>query len=111
MIPEIGNEMRGCKLFGELSLRRLQPLPVDKVKEIKSNADSIDANQIGYVFNVIDVTIESDFFFFCTHQDRVNANHTAPFPNHLDLVIVDVALDIVVAPDICMRNNWRLCRH
>jgi hypothetical protein len=34
--------------------------------------------------------IESAFFFFWTYQNRVNANHTAPFADHFDLVIADV---------------------
>ena len=105
MVPQIGYEVRRCKFFGELLFCRLGPLAVDKLKKIKSNSDSIDANQIGYVFNVIDVTIESACFFLWTHQDLINANHTASFPDHFDLVVADVALDIVVAPDICMRNN------
>ena len=57
MVPQIGNEARRCKFFCELLFCRLWPLAIDKLKEIKSNSDSIDTNQIGYVFNVIDVTI------------------------------------------------------
>src|SRR6266576_2216872 len=108
MVPQIGNEARRCKFFGELLFCRLRPLAVDKLKKIKSYSDAIDADQIGYVFNVIDVTIESACFFFWTYQNGINANHTAPFADHFNLVIADVALDIVVAADICMRNNWRL---
>src|SRR4029453_87766 len=101
--------MRRCKLFGELFFRRVRPLAIDKLKEIKSNTDSINANQIGNVFDVVDVAIESAFFFFWTYQHRVNANHTVPFPDHFDLVIADVALDIVITPDVGVRNNWWPC--
>src|SRR5215469_1700882 len=110
MVPEIGNEMRGRKLLGKLLLRRLRPLAIDKLKEIKSNSDSIDANQIGDVFNVIDVTIESAFISLRTYQYGVNANYTTAFADHFDLVIADVPLDVVIMADIRVRDNWWLCR-
>ena len=103
--------MRRCELCGELFLRRLRPLAVDKLKEIKPNPDSIDANQIGYVLDVIDVTIERALFFLWTHEHGIYADHAAPFADHLDLLVADVALDVVVAPDVRVRNDGRLCRH
>ena len=58
---------------------------------------------------MIDIVVESALFCFWTYEDRVNANHPAPFPDHFDLVVADVALDIIIPPGIGVRNNGWLC--
>src|SRR5262245_29422936 len=109
MVPQIGDEVRHSKFFVKLLFGRLRPLAVDELKEIKSNTHSIDADQIGYVFDMIDEVIENAFFCFWTNEHGVNANHTSAFPDHFDLVIVDVALDVVISSNIGVRNNGWFC--
>src|SRR5438552_18593348 len=110
MVPEIGNEMRTGEFCGKLFLPRLRPLAIDEFKEIETDPDSVDANQIGDVFNVIDVTIHRAFFFSRAHQQGIHTDYTAPFADHFDLCITDVALNIVIAPNIRVRHDgWLFC--
>ena len=67
MISEIGNEMRRRQFRGELLLRRIGPLCMNKLEEIESDSDVIDADQINDVFDVIDVAIERALFLFRTN--------------------------------------------
>src|SRR5262249_39863894 len=79
-------------------------------KEIEADPDSVNANQIGNVLDVIDVTIQGAFFFPRAHQHGIHANHTAPFADHLDLRVTDVALDVVITADVCVRHDGWLGR-
>ena len=58
------------------------------------------------MFNVIDVAIESRLFLTRTYQHGINANDSVPFANHFDLLIADVALDIIVFARVGVRNNY-----
>src|SRR5205807_134561 len=110
MVPELGNEMRTGEFCGKLFLPRLRPLAIDEFKEIETDPDAIDANQIGDVFNVIDVTIHRAFFFSRAHQQGIHTDYTAPFADHFDLCITDVALNIVIAANIRVRHDgWLFC--
>ena len=103
--------MRSGEFCGELFLPRLGPLAINEFKEIEADSDSLDANQTGDVFDVIDVTIHRAFFFSRAHQHGIHADHAASFTNHLNLGIANVTLDVIISPDVCVRHNWWLCRN
>src|SRR5882724_9912726 len=101
--------MRSGKFCGQLFLPRFRPLAINELKEIETDSDSVDANQTGDVFDVIDVTIESALLFRCTDEHGIHADYAAPFSDHLDLFIGDVSLDVVIATDICVGHDQWLC--
>src|SRR4029453_17286698 len=92
VIAQIGNEMRSCKFCGELFSYRFRPLPINELKEVEANSDSIDADQVFYMLDVIDVAIERAFLFLWADEHSINADHTAPFADHPDLLVSDIAL-------------------
>ncbi|KAG0506050.1 MAG: hypothetical protein Udaeo_05810 [Candidatus Udaeobacter sp.] len=63
------------------------------------------------MLDVIDVLVECALFFSRAHEDRVDADHPAPFTNYLDLFITNVALDVVVLADVRVRHDRRLGCH
>src|SRR6266498_1183533 len=111
VITQIGNEMRSCKFCGELFSRRFRPLPINKLKKVETDSDPIDTDQVFYMLDVIDVAIEGAFFFLWAHQHGINADHAAAFADHLDLLVTDIALDIVIFSGVRMRNDRRLARY
>src|SRR6267142_4313628 len=111
VIAEFGNEMRSCKFCGELFSCRFRPLPVNELEKVETDSDPVDADQVFYVLDVIDVAIEGAFFFLWAHQYGINADHAAPFADHLDLLVTDIALDIVIFSGVRMRNDRRLGRY
>ena len=92
--------MRCGKFRGELFLPRFRPLAINELEEIEPDTDAIDADQIRDMFDVIDITIERALFFPRANEDGINADHAAPFADHLDLLVTDVALDVVIVADI-----------
>src|SRR5438093_2894932 len=103
--------MRRREFCGELFLPRLRPLSVDKFKKIKADPNAIDADQIRDVLDVIEIAIERAFFCSRAHEDGIHADHPAAFPNHLDLFITDIALDVVITAGVRVRDDRRLCCH
>src|SRR5919106_1587970 len=101
--------MRRGEFSSELFLPRLRPLSVDELEEIETDSDAVDADQIRDVLDVIDVPIHRAFFFSWAHEDRIDADHAAPFTNHFDLFITNVALDIVISADVRVRHDRRVC--
>src|SRR6476659_877915 len=57
---------------------------------------------------MIDVMVERTFFFSRAHEDGVDADNAAPFTNHPDLFVTDVAFDVVVSADVRVRHDRRL---
>ena len=100
--------MRRCKFCSQLLLSGFGPLPVNELEKIKPDPDAIDPDQIRYVLDVIDIVVERALFFSRAHQDGVDTDNPAPFANHLDLFITNVALDVVVPANVRMRYDWRL---
>src|SRR5216117_829920 len=101
--------MRCGEFCGKLLLPRLRPLAIDEFKEIEADSDAVDADQIGDMLDVIDVTIHGAFFFPGAYQHGIYADYAAAFADHLDLLIANVALDVVIAADICVRHDGWLC--
>src|SRR5438034_8183983 len=58
---------------------------------------------------MIDVMVERAFFFSRAYKNGIDADYAAPFTDHLNLLITDVAFDVVVAPDVRVRHDGRLC--
>src|SRR4030095_8135580 len=102
VIAEIGNEMRSCKFCGELFLCRFRPLPINELKKVETDSNPFDADQVFHVLDVIDVAIERAFVFLWTDECGVNADHAAALPDHLDLLVTDIALDVVKFSGVCM---------
>ena len=101
--------MRCGEFCSEFLLSRLRPLPIDEFEKIKADSDAVNADQIGDMLDVIDVTIHGALFFPGAHQHGIYADYAAAFADHLDLLIANVALDVVVAADICVRHDGWLC--
>jgi len=97
--------VRRCKFCRELLLSGFGPLSVNELEEIKPDPDAVDPDQIRYALDMIDVPVECALFFFRAHEDGVNAHNAAPFTDHPDLFVTDVALDIVVSTDIRVRYD------
>src|SRR5438034_8443199 len=101
--------MRCGESCSEFLLSRLRPLAIDEFEKIKSDSDAVNADEIGNMLDVIDVTIHGALFFPGAHQHGIYADDAAAFTDHLDLLIANVALDVVIAADICVRHDGRLC--
>src|SRR6267154_425047 len=57
---------------------------------------------------MIDVMVERALFCSPAHEDGVDADNPAPFTDHPDLFVTDVALDVVVPTDVRVRHDRRL---
>src|SRR4029453_9299193 len=57
---------------------------------------------------MIDVMVERAFFFLRAHEDGVDADNPAPFTDHPDLFVTDVALDVVVPAAVWVPHDRRL---
>ena len=88
--------MRRCKFCRELLLSGFGPLSVNELEEIKADPDAVDPDQIHDVLDMIEVVIERALFFSWAHEDGVDADDPAPFTDHPDLFVTDVALDVVI---------------
>src|SRR5260370_41940580 len=57
---------------------------------------------------MIDVMVERAFLFSRAHEDGIDADNPAPFADHSDLFVTNVALDVVVPADVRVRHDRRL---
>ena len=58
------------------------------------------------VFDVIDIAIERRLLLLRAHEDRVDADDAAARADHFDLLVADVAFDVVVMPRVaCGRRS------
>src|SRR6185369_1062078 len=102
------NKVRCCKFCRELLLSGFGPLSVNELEEIKPDPDAVDSDQLRDVLDMIDVMVERTFVFSRAHQYGVDADNPAPFTDHPDLFVTDVAFDVVVPADVRMRHDRRL---
>src|SRR4029453_8960566 len=107
VIAQIGNKMRSCKFCGELFLCRFRPLPINELKKVEADSDPLDADQVFYMPDVIDIAIELAFLFLWADETGIIADHTAPFADHPDLLVTDIALDVVIFSGVRVRNDRR----
>src|ERR1041385_4736567 len=97
MIDEIGNEMNIGKFLSKRLLDLFGPLAVDEFKKIETNSHAIDANQTCHVLDVINVPIQRGLGTIRTDDRCIDSDYSATLTDHLDLVITDVAFDVVIA--------------
>src|SRR6267142_3555778 len=102
MVPQIGNEMRLGQFRGQFEPSVFRPLPIDELEEIETDSNGLDPDEIDYVLNVIDIAIEGRLLFLGTDEHGIYTNHATSLPNHSDLLVADVALDVVIAARICV---------
>src|ERR1700730_15079172 len=93
---------------GEFFNNILRQLMKQVLTEIEADSDSIDADEIDDMFDMIDVMIDRTLLWVSADQDRVNADNAAALPHNLDLLVSDVPLDIVKLTGVSMRHDERL---
>ena len=109
--------MRG-QIVTALDLRRLlempdrpsDHLPVNVVVHTDDGPVSLLVDEIGDVFQVIDIPIERRLFLFRADEDRVDPNDATARTNHFDLLVAHVALDVVKAARVRVRDDERFGR-
>src|SRR5439155_8155591 len=84
---------------------------MDELKEIETDADPVDADQARNMLDVVDVAIERALFFLRADEHRISADHSAAFADRLDLLVADIALDIVIFSRVRMRHDGWLGRY
>src|SRR5207244_6239156 len=104
---KIGNEVRIGKLLVKLHPFVFRPAPVNEFEEIETDTNAVDADQVYDVGDVIDIAIEGRIFFFWTNKNRIDSDHAAARAHHFNLLVADVALDVVVLARVSVRNNHR----
>src|ERR1051325_5455254 len=97
--------MRGGQFFGHPFLFFLGPFTINELEKIKADSHAIDSDEIRDVFDMINVTIERGFLLVRTDENRINSDHTAPFADHFDLLIADIALHVVKFSRVRVRND------
>jgi hypothetical protein len=110
MVDEIGNEVGPGELRLQFLLRRLGPLTIDEFKEIETNPDAINSNQTGHMLDMVNIAIKRGLLLTRTDEDGIDSNDAAPFPNHPDLFVANIALDVVIPARIGMRHDERFGR-
>ena len=92
--------MRLGQLCRKLGSHLLRQLLKEILAKIKTNPDAIDADDVYYVLDVIDIVIDRAVFGVPAHEDRIYADHTPALTNHPELLVADVALDVVKLPHV-----------
>src|SRR5437867_3964764 len=100
--------MRRGQLCGELGPHVLRQLLEEIFAEIKTDPDAVDSNQTYHVLNVVDITIERAGFGTRTNENRIYPDNATAFPDNRDLLVADVALDVVKLSCVRVRNDERL---
>src|SRR5438552_5717447 len=106
-MQKIGNEVHIRKLLVKLHPFVFRPAPVNEFEEIETDTNAVDADQIYDIGDLIDIAIEGRIFFFWTNKNRIDSDHAAARAHHFNLLVVDVALDVVVLARVSVRNNHR----
>src|SRR5436190_17602658 len=102
MIGQIGNAMRRGQPGRKIPLLRIGPLAIKKFEKIEANPDAIDPNQTDDVLHMVDIPVECRLFLPRTHQDGVDADNAAACADHPDLLVADIAFDVVKPPRVGM---------
>src|SRR6266404_2947035 len=96
VIRQIGNHVNTWKLLVKRRALGLGPLPINKFEEIEADPNTIDADQINNMLEMIDIVIERGLLFSRTNQDGVDSDDTASRADPLDLFVRNIALDVIV---------------
>src|SRR2546430_3734203 len=95
MFRQIGNKMRVREFLLKRDLLGGRKLPVDEFEKVEANGDAVDPNQITDMLDVVDVAIEGGFFLVRANEHGVDADDAAPRADHPDLLVRDIAFDVV----------------
>jgi len=102
VISKIGQKMRLSQLrfdFLAFGVRHLSP---EHFAEIETDSDPFDPDQAGDVFDMVDITIDRRFLFARPNENRVDANHSTTLSDHPDLLVTDVAFDVVESASVAV---------
>src|SRR2546423_694302 len=110
MFRELGDEMGVGEFLLKRDLLLLGPLPVNELKKIEADRDALNPDQIADVPDVVDVTVEGRFVLVRTNEDGVDADDATPRADRLDLIVGNVAFDIIVLPRVGVRDDHWLRR-
>ena len=96
-----------CRKVGSHLLRQLLK---EILAKIKTDPDAVDSDETYHVLNVIHITIERARFRIWTNEDRIYPDNTTALTDDLDLLVADVALDVVKLSHVRVRNDERFAR-
>src|SRR5262249_18546655 len=102
--------MRLSQLRGKLSPHLFRQLLEEIFAKIKTDPDPVDSDQTHHVLDVIDITIQRGRFGIRTDKNRIYPDNAAALTDDHDLLIADVALDVVKISSIRVRNDKWLAR-
>src|SRR6266850_3880478 len=99
---------------GQLGLQLLplldRYLAPEKFAEVEPDPHALDSDETRDVFDVVDITVEGRIFLCRADEDRVDPDHAATRTNHSNLLVADVALDVVKAARVGVRDDKRFGR-
>src|SRR5947199_3824034 len=96
VMQKIRNEVHVRKSLMKLRTLVFRPAPANEFEEVETDTDAIEADQVYDVGEVFDIAIKFSIFLLLTNENRIDADHAATRAHHFNLLIADVALDIVV---------------
>src|SRR2546430_12946206 len=102
--------MRPGQLCRKLGSHLLRQLLKEILAKIKTDPDAVDSDEAYHVLNVIHITIDRARFGIRANENRVYPDHTTALADDLDLIVADVALDVVKLSHVRMRNDERFAR-
>src|SRR5215469_6010471 len=97
--------MRCGQFCGEVGSHALGHLLKEIFAKVKTDSDAVDADQAYHVLDVIQITIQSARFCIPTNKNRVYPNNTTTLTDDFDLLVADVAFDIVKLSRVRVRND------
>src|SRR5438094_8967487 len=97
--------MRRGQLCGKVGSHALGHLLKKILAKIKTDPDAIDSDQAYHVLDVIDIPIQRAAFGIPANENCVYSNDTAALADDLDLLVADIAFDVVEFSRIRMRND------
>src|SRR5207249_2162657 len=99
--------MRRGQLCTKLGPHFLRQLLEEILAKITTDRDAVDSDQAYHVLNVIHITIERAGFGIWTNENRIYPHNATALTDNLDLLVADVALDVVKLSHVRMRNDER----
>src|SRR6266404_8608458 len=96
-----------CRKFGSHLLRQLLK---EILAKIKTDPHAVDSDQAYHVLNVIHITIDRAGFGIRTNENRIYPHNATALTDNLDLLVADVALDVVKLSYVSVRNDERITR-
>src|SRR5882762_2562527 len=102
--------MRRGQLCRKLGSHLLRQLLKEILAKIKTDPDAVDSDQVYHVLDMIDITIERARLGIRANENRIHADNATALTDNLDLLVADVALDVVKLSYVRVRNDERFAR-